>query len=297
MERANPFGSVLTAMVTPFDEELKLDPGRTRNLADYLLSNGTDALVVTGTTGEAPTLESAEKISLWRLLRQHTQAKLITGTGSYSTQATIQLSLAAQEAGADALLVVNPYYNKPDQEGLLRHFEAVANAVEIPLLLYNHPGRTGVSLETSTVCRLAQHHNIAGIKDSSGNLVFLSELRAQAPADFLIFSGDDPITLPILAIGGDGVISVSSHVAGNQVKQMVQAFAAGQLGLAQEIHFKLLALSQGLFCAPSPSPVKYALNQMGIPVGGVRLPLVELAEARQSFIRQLIEPFAQVAAR
>lgn len=286
---------VLTAMVTPFGTDLKLDAGRIRNLADHLLNSGTDILVASGTTGEAPTLEKDEKIQLWNILREHTKAPLIAGTGSYSTQTTIELSLAAQEAGVDGLLVVNPYYNKPDQAGLLRHFEAVANAVSIPILLYNHPGRTGVTLSTETVCQLAQHPNIAGIKDSSGNLVFLSEVKARVSPEFLIYSGDDPLTLPILAIGGQGVISVASHVAGPAIQSMVTAFHQGDLNRAREWHFKLLAIAQGLFCAPSPSPVKYALEQFGVPVGGVRLPLLDLDPSHYEFIKKLIAPFAQVA--
>ncbi|HEY9839115.1 MAG TPA: 4-hydroxy-tetrahydrodipicolinate synthase [Candidatus Obscuribacterales bacterium] len=293
-ERANPFGRVLTAMVTPFDAQLELDPGRVRQLADHLLANGTESLVATGTTGEAPTLEHEEKLSLWRILRAHldqngSRAKLITGTGSYSTKAAVRLSLDAQECGADALLVVNPYYNKPNQEGLLRHFEAIAEAVTIPIVLYNHPGRTGVSLETATVCKLAAHPRIVAIKDSSCNFAFLSEVRAKAPQDFLIFSGDDPLTLPILAVGGDGVISVASHVAGKQISRMVEAFFSGDIATAQQDHLRLLPLAQGLFCAPSPSPVKYALERIGISVGGVRLPLTDLDASKQQLVNELLQ--------
>ncbi len=297
-QRANPFGPVLTAMVTPFDEQLALDPGRVRHLADHLFTTGTDTLVATGTTGEAPTLEHDEKISLWRVLRDHLtqtkRGKLIVGTGSYSTQATIQLSLEAQNVGVDGLLVVNPYYNKPNQEGLLRHFEAVAEACNLPVILYNHPGRTGVSLEADTVKKLAQHPRIAGIKDSSGNLAFVSELRANCPNDFLIFSGDDPLNLPILAIGGDGVISVASHVAGIQIRQMLEAFFAARNDEALQLHLDLLPLAQGLFCAPSPAPVKHALNQLGVPVGGVRLPLTELTTTQQTQVEALLTPYQAV---
>lgn len=292
-ERAKLFGRVLTAMVTPFDGQLELDPGRVRHLADHLLATGTETLVATGTTGEAPTLDHAEKIALWRLLREHLgssgKGRLIAGTGTYNTKDTLKLSLEAQAAGADGLLVVNPFYNKPDQEGLRRHFEAVAEAVEIPVILYNHPGRTGVALETKTVVALAEHPRIAGIKDSSGNLAFLSELRMKAPDDFIIYSGDDPLTLPILAVGGDGVVSVTSHVAGQQVKQMVDSFFSGDLAMAQTLHFKLLHLSQGLFCAPSPAPVKYALAQLGVESGGVRLPLTPLSADKQTHVTDLLK--------
>lgn len=296
-QRANPFGQVLTAMVTPFDDQLALDPGRVRHLADHLMNTGTDTLVATGTTGEAPTLEHEEKLSLWRLLREHLnqtgRGKLIVGTGSYSTQATVALSQAAQSVGVDGLLVVSPYYNKPSQDGLKKHFEAVAEASEVPVILYNHPGRTGVSLEAETVRYLANHPRIAGIKDSSGNLAFVSELRAHCPDEFLIFSGDDPLTLPILAVGGDGVVSVASHIAGTQIRNMVEAYFAGRNDEARKLHLELLPLAQGLFCAPSPAPVKFALNQAGIPVGGVRLPLVDLDSSKHSFVSQLISPFVQ----
>lgn len=294
-ERAKLFGRVLTAMVTPFDGQLELDPGRVRHLADHLLATGTETLVATGTTGEAPTLDHSEKLALWRLLREHLgsresgKGRLIAGTGTYNTKDTIKLSLEAQAVGADGLLVVNPFYNKPDQEGLRRHFEAVAEAVEIPVILYNHPGRTGVALEAKTAAALAEHPRIAGIKDSSGNLAFLSELRVMAPEDFIIYSGDDPLTLPILAVGGDGVVSVTSHVAGQQVKQMVDAFFSGDLATAQALHFKLLPVSQGLFCAPSPAPVKYALAQLGVETGGVRLPLTPLGADKQKHVAELLK--------
>lgn len=280
------FGSVLTAMVTPFDKDQQLDLQRLTRLADHLLATGSQALVASGTTGESPTLKSSEKIQLFRALKQHVgpTVPVIAGTGSYDTAATIELSLAAQEAGVDGLLLVNPYYNKPNAEGLRRHFLAVAEAVQLPILLYNHPGRTGVCLGVETVVALAQHPNIVGIKDSSGDLVALSRLR-QALPEFLIYSGDDPLTLPILAIGGDGVVSVASHVAGQQLAQLVKAFQQGELQQAQRLHLQLLEICQALFCAPSPAPVKAALELLGVEVGGVRLPLVELTAAEHEHVK------------
>jgi 4-hydroxy-tetrahydrodipicolinate synthase len=285
-------GTLCTAMVTPFDKQLKLDTDRLCQLADFLLAQGSDALVAVGTTGESPTLTHAEKLTIFRTLANHIKgrAPLIAGTGSFSTAETITLSQEAQDTGVDALLVVNPYYNKPSQEGLFHHFSAVADAVDIPVILYNHPGRTGVSLSVETICRLAEKPNILAIKDSSGDLLFLSELRRQLP-EFLIYSGDDPLTLPILAIGGDGVISVASHVAGNEIKQMLKAFAQGQLSEALRLHLALLPLARALFCAPSPSPTKAALTFCDQPVGGVRLPLTELTEAEWALINTTWQAF------
>ncbi len=295
MRPNTPFlGALCTAMVTPFDNQLQLDRDRLCQLADFLLDQGSDALVAVGTTGESPTLTHAEKIEIYTTLARHLKgrAPLIAGTGSYSTAEAISLSQAAEKAGANALLVVNPYYNKPSQEGLFQHFSAVAQAVEIPMILYNHPGRTGVSLSVETVCRLADIPNIVAIKDSSGDLIFLSELRRQLP-DFVIYSGDDPLTLPILAIGGQGVISVASHVAGIEIKAMLKAFAAGQMAEAQRLHLALLPLARVLFCAPSPSPTKAALALCDMPVGGVRLPLTALTEAEAELVSQTWNTFVK----
>ncbi|MGV3527126.1 MAG: 4-hydroxy-tetrahydrodipicolinate synthase [Candidatus Sericytochromatia bacterium] len=289
-ERRPIFGKVLTAMVTPFDAELALDTQQLVRLADHLLNSGSDALVVTGTTGEAPTLDTAEKIAIYATLKQHLQgrAPLIAGTGSYDTRAAVRLAVDAEKAGVDGLLVVNPYYNKPDQEGLYRHFSSVAEAVSLPILLYNHPGRTGVHLEPGTVQRLAADRRIAGIKDSSGNLTYLSELRRSLPADFVIYSGDDPLALSTLAVGGDGVISVASHLIGRQLQRMIAAFEAGQNAEATRLHLEALPLMQALFSAPSPAPVKAALNALGHAVGGVRLPLVEMAPPARAALLALL---------
>lgn len=272
-------------MVTPFDSQLNLDRDRLCQLADFLLAQGSDALVAVGTTGESPTLTHAEKVEIYQTLAQHLKgrAPLIAGTGSYSTAEAVSLSQAAEQAGANALLVVNPYYNKPSQEGLYQHFSAVAQAVDIPVILYNHPGRTGVALSVETVCRLAEQANIVAIKDSSGDLIFLSELRRRLP-ELVIYSGDDPLTLPILAIGGQGVISVASHVAGREIKAMLQAFASGQQEEALRLHLALLPLARVLFCAPSPSPTKAALALCDMPVGGVRLPLTALTESEADLV-------------
>jgi 4-hydroxy-tetrahydrodipicolinate synthase len=294
--RPNPFGAVCTAMITPFDAHGAVDVPGLQTLADYLLTHGTNAIVATGTTGESPTLSDTEKLLVLRTLKTHLgkRAPLIAGTGSNATHHTLELSRAAQEIGVDGLLVVNPYYNKPSQAGLFQHFSAVAAAVDIPVILYNHPGRTGVCLSIETICALvAAHANIVAIKDSSGDLGYLTELRAKAPDSFLIFSGDDPLTLPILSLGGDGVISVASHVAGPEIAAMMHAWQQGNIALAQRYHLELYGLSKALFCAPSPAPTKAALALNHLPAGGVRLPLTPLETAHQQQVEAALAQLAQ----
>jgi 4-hydroxy-tetrahydrodipicolinate synthase len=287
-----------TAMVTPFDQQGRLQREGLCRLADFLLAQGSDALVATGTTGESPTLSTPEKIEIYTLLAGHLKgrAPLIAGTGSYATAESIELSRAAQAAGVDALLVVNPYYNKPSQEGLYHHFSAIAAAVELPIILYNHPGRTGVALSVETVCRLAEHSNIVAIKDSSGDLVFLAEVARRCP-ELLLYSGDDPLNLPILALGGHGLISVLSHIAGPELQHMLTAFAAGDLATARHLHLNLLPLARALFSAPSPAPVKAALAWCEQPVGGVRLPLTALTPDETEALRAVWQDFLQTFRR
>jgi 4-hydroxy-tetrahydrodipicolinate synthase len=283
-------------MITPFDADGAVDLAGLKTLADYLLAHGTNTIVATGTTGESPTLSDTEKLLVLRTLKAHLgqRVPLIAGTGSNATHPTVELSRAAQEIGVDGLLIVNPYYNKPSQTGLYQHFSAVAQAVDIPVILYNHPGRTGVCLSVDTVCALvAAHPNIIAIKDSSGDLAYLTELRAKAPEHFLIFSGDDPLNLPILSLGGDGVISVASHVAGPEIAAMVQAWRQGKIALAQRYHLGLCGLSKALFCAPSPAPTKAALAYQGLPAGGVRLPLTPLEPAHQQHFEAALALLAQ----
>ena len=284
------FGPVLTAMVTPFDKNLNVDFKRLGELALRLLDSGTTGIVVAGTTGESPTLSREEKLDVFRAVREIVgkRAPVIAGTGSYSTQEAVKLSMEAEEIGVDALLVVNPYYNKPSQEGLYQHFKTVAESVNIPVILYNHPGRTGVSIDPSTLKKLSAVPNIVGVKDSSGSLTLISEYQMATPDDFMIYSGDDPITLPMLSLGCTGVISVTSHIAGEYVNKMVTAFFKGDMETAKSIHYKLYDLSKVLFCAPSPAPTKAALAMVGFPVGGVRLPLIEVNEAEYAKIKDVV---------
>ncbi len=270
------FGRLLTAMVTPFDDNLNIDYGRLDTLIEHLISTGTTTLVVSGTTGESPTLTHEEKLDLFKYVveRAAGRVKVVAGTSSNSTQASVSLSQAAEAAGVDGLLLVVPYYNKPSQEGMYQHFKAIAESVKIPCILYNIPGRTGVNMTSGTTLRLAEIDNIVATKESSGDFNQISEITAAAPQDFKVYSGDDYLTLPMLSIGAYGIVSVASHVVGSEMTEMIHAFVAGRVEEASALHAKLLPIFQGLFLSTNPTLVKEALNMSGIPVGGVRLPLV-----------------------
>ncbi len=280
---APPFGPLLTAMATPFGPHGELDLPQAEALVNHLIQNASTGLVITGTTGESPTLTAHEKLDLYRAAKTASagRAKIIANTGDNETAFSIELSRQAQDIGVDALLLVVPYYNRPSQEGLFQHFKAIAQAVELPCLLYNVPARTARNLEPSTVARLAELPNIIGIKEASGDLTQVAEIRASTPDDFWIYSGNDNDTFPMLSLGGCGVISVASHIAGPQLSEMMSAFWSGDLKRALELHLKLLPLVNALFPAssPSPAPVKAGLALQGFSCGGLRLPLVE-AEPR-----------------
>jgi 4-hydroxy-tetrahydrodipicolinate synthase len=285
---APPFGRVVTAMVTPFTGDGAVDYARARALAVALIESGSDALVVCGTTGEAPTLTREEKLRLVREVREALagRGQVIAGTGTYSTAESVELSREAERAGADGLLLVVPYYNKPTQEGLYRHFRAIAEAVSIPCVLYNVPSRTVANLTAETTIRLSEVPNIVGVKEASGDLEQIGRIIRGAAPGFTVWSGNDQDTLPILAIGGYGVVSVISHLVGRQVAEMIDAFVHGDTARAGEIHLRLLPLVKAMFLVANPIPVKYALNQVGFPVGGLRLPLCEPDEATARAIRE-----------
>ncbi|MBF2612510.1 4-hydroxy-tetrahydrodipicolinate synthase [Listeria welshimeri] len=286
-------GKVITAMVTPIHPEKdKVCKKRIHHLVNHLIANGSDGLVVAGTTGESPTLSHDEKIKLFRQVIETNagRAKLIAGTGSNNTAETIAFTKEVAELGGiDAALVVAPYYNKPNQDGLYAHFVAVAEASDLPVVIYNIPGRSVVNIEPETIIRLAKLPNIVGVKESSGNLDNISKIIAETPEDFLVYSGDDSLTLPILAVGGDGVISVASHVVGKEMQEMIQAFARGEVQKAASIHRSLLPIMNGLFAVPNPAPTKYLLNQQGISVGPVRLPLVDLNAEEGTKLQAILE--------
>jgi len=273
---AGRFGAVVTAMVTPFHEDHSLDLDRAQTLADHLLDNGSDALVVAGSTGESPTLAHREKVELFKAVIEASRGRgrVLCGTGTYNTAETVELSREAEEAGADGLLLVTPYYNKPPQRGLLEHFSVVARAVSIPLIAYNIPGRTGIRIEHDTLLQMAEVPNIVGVKDSTGDFQAISRLISEAPPDFEVYSGDDWATFGYLCLGAVGVVSVAAHLVGERIRQMIDLILAGDIPAARKIHEELTPLFNALFITSNPIPVKTALDLVGRPVGPPRLPLV-----------------------
>ncbi|MGH7904409.1 MAG: 4-hydroxy-tetrahydrodipicolinate synthase [Candidatus Dormibacteraceae bacterium] len=272
-------GRLLTAMVTPFRADGSLDYESASRLARILVADGSDGVVVCGTTGESPTLTDPEKLELTRRVKAAIpEQTVITGTGGNDTRHSIELSKAAIDAGADGLLCVVPYYNKPTQEGIFRHFAAIANAVAAPIVMYNIPGRTGVNMSAETALRCAEIPNIAGVKEASANIDQMGLICAGRPAAFRVWSGDDGFTLPLLAIGGHGVICVVSHLAGGAMRAMIEAHLGGEPATAGALHGHLLPLITALMTvASNPIPVKSALNRLGFPAGPFRLPLTEMA--------------------
>jgi 4-hydroxy-tetrahydrodipicolinate synthase len=284
-EETRAFGRLLTAMVTPFTSSGDVDYGQAQRLAVALLDSGSEGMVVAGTTGEAPTLAAREKVDLFRAVKEAagSRGSVLAGTGTYNTAESIELSREAERAGADGLLLTVPYYNKPTQEGLYRHFEAIAAATHLPCVLYNIPGRTSVNMAPETIVRAAGIPNIVGVKQATPNLAEAAQIIDGAGPDFRVWSGDDELTLPLLAIGGYGVISVTSHIAGRAFKGMIEAYLAGHVDEAAAIHRRLLPLMTALMTvATNPIPVKHALNKLGFAAGGVRLPLWDLDEAQSA---------------
>ncbi len=281
------FGNVVTAMVTPFDAQGEIDFDKTDRLVEYLLDNGSDGLVVGGTTGESPTLTKEEKVSLFRHVAETVNGRVpvIAGTGSNDTAASIALTKEAESVGADGIMLVVPYYNKPNPEGLYRHFEAVANAANLPVMLYNVPGRTAVKMDADTIIRLSKLENVVSVKEASGDLDQVSKIIEQTAEDFSVYCGEDSITLPMLSLGANGVVSVASHIAGSKIQDMVHAYRSGDVRKAASIHRKLLPLMNVLFDQPSPAPVKTGLNMKGIDVGHVRLPLVGLTDLEKESLK------------
>jgi len=275
-------GRLLTAMVTPFDDRGEVDYPQACRLAKALLDSGSDGVVVSGTTGEAPTLSREEKLRLFAEVKQAVDGRgvVISGTGTYSTAESIELSKEAEKAGVDGLLLTVPYYNRPTPEGIFRHFEAIAHSTKLPCILYNIPGRTGTNMTVETTLRLSRVPNIVGVKEASGNLDQIARIVDGAPEGFRVWSGNDGDTLLVLAVGGYGVICVLSHLTGLQMKQLIESYLAGRTEEAAKLHRRLLILNNALMTlASNPIPIKYALNQIGFRVGPPRLPLVEPDEA------------------
>ncbi len=282
---------VLTAMVTPFKADGSVDYKKASELAQYLADNGSDGLVVHGTTGESPTLTHEEEYELYRIVKKAVggKVKIIAGTGSNSTATSIKSTKEAEKIGVNGIMIVVPYYNKPSQEGMYQHFSAVAASTKLPIIIYNIQGRTGVNMTADTVARLAKIKNIVGIKEASGMLDQVAEIRAKTPKDFVIYSGDDDKTLDVMKRGGYGVISVASHIAGKEIKKMCEAFHAGRLDEAERINQKLSPLFKVLFITSNPTPVKTALAMIGRPVGGLRLPLIETNDSEKEQIRKVLK--------
>lgn len=287
------FGRVLTAMVTPFDSEGKLDLEAAQSLAQYLVQNGTDGLVVAGTTGESPTLSKDEKLELFRAVKEAVgkDVPVLGGTGSYNTAESVVLSQKAEQTGIDGLLTVVPYYNKPTQEGLYQHFKEIAQHTSLPIMLYNIPSRTGRNMTAETIARLAEIDNIVAIKESTGDMEQMTEIRRRTPDDFLIYSGDDAMTLPMLALGACGVVSVASHLVGTRIKAMIDAFESGSVQEALQIHLELYPLFKSMFITTNPIPVKTALAMLGHKVGGFRLPLVEATPEEKKNIEKVLRDY------
>jgi 4-hydroxy-tetrahydrodipicolinate synthase len=271
-------GRLLTAMVTPFDDKGEVDYAQAKRLAAALLDSGSDGMVLGGTTGETPTLSHEEKLRLFAEVKAVADGRgvVVAGTGNYNTAESIELSREAEKVGVDALLLTVPYYNRPPQEGLFRHFQAIAKSTGLPCILYNIPGRTATNMTAETTIRLSAIPNIVGVKEASGNFGQIAAIIQGADEGFRVWSGNDGDTLPILALGGYGVICVISHLAGLQMRQLIESFLAGRTEEASQIHRRLLPLNNALMTlSVNPIPIKYALNQVGFRVGPPRLPLVE----------------------
>jgi len=286
-------GRLLTAMVTPFDDRGRVDYEQAKKLALALLDSGSEGLVVVGTTGESPTLIREEEMRLFAEVKSAVgeRGSVIAGTGSNSTAEALEATKGAERIGVDACLLVVPYYNKPTQEGLYQHFKTIAQGTNLPCIPYNVPSRTVTSLSAETVIKLSHIDNIIGVKEASGNLGEISKIISEAREDFLVWSGNDSDTLPILALGGYGVISVASHLVGNQIKEMIDSFTSGKMDKAASIHRHLLPLVNALFIVTNPIPIKYALNHVGFNVGKPRLPLTELDEKSAAVIKDTLKNY------
>ena len=287
-------GEVITAMVTPMNEKREIDYNKVESLTHHLMNNGSDSVLVCGTTGESPTLTHEEENELISTVKRAAanKVKVIAGVGSNCTETAVKASKWAEKEEVDAILSVVPYYNKPNQRGMIEHFSAVAEAVKLPVILYNIPSRTGVTMSPSTVAYLANtYDNIVAVKQSCPDMDLVSEMRMICPDDFVIYSGDDSLTLPMLSLGAHGVISVASHIFGAEIKSMIRNFKTGEPLAARNMHKKLFPVFKKLFMAPNPVPVKSALAHKGLIEEYVRRPLVELSEDEKIILYSAIDGF------
>lgn len=281
------FGRLMTAMVSPFDNDLEINLKETEKLVNHLINQGTDTIVVAGTTGESPTLSNEEKILLFTKVVEFAKgrAKVIAGTGTNNTKTSIELTKRAEQTGVDGIMLVTPYYNKPSQEGLYYHFNTIANETKLPVMIYNIPSRAGINVSAETIIKLSKTSNIFSVKEASGDIVQMSEIIKNTDDDFLLYSGDDKFNLPVLAIGGYGSVSVASHVCGLEIKNMIEHFFNGETKLASQLHLKLISIFEGIFITSNPSPIKELLNQIGLNVGSVRPPLMKVSDEQALFLR------------
>ncbi len=285
-------GEVITAMVTPFNKDLTINFDDLEKLTQHLIDNGSDAVLVAGTTGESPTLTHEEELEILKVVKNVVQnkAKLFVGAGSNCTKTAIEQSKKVEKIGVDAILTVVPYYNKPSQAGLISHFTQIAQNVNLPILLYNIPGRTGINMLPATIATIAEKNpNIFGVKQSNGDLDQVSEIIAQSPSDFSVFSGDDSLTLPMMSLGAKGVVSVASHIIGKEIKQMIRLFKLGKVNEATALHLKLYPIFKKIFMAPNPTPIKAALAKKGFISDIVRSPLVTLTEEQKSELFSVLQ--------
>ncbi len=286
------FGKLITAMITPFGNNNKINYQKVSEMAEYLVENGSEGIVVAGTTGESPSLTFQEKLDLFKNVKNKigNRAKIIAGTGSNSTDSSIELSIRAAETGIDGIMLVTPYYNKPTQKGLKEHFKVIAESVpNIPIMLYNVPGRTGSNLLSETVIELSQTANIVAVKEASGNLNQIANIIRETGEDFSLYSGNDDETLPILALGGKGVVSVASHIVGKKIAEMIETFWSGDIKKASKIHRDLLPVFEALFISSNPLPVKAALKLLGYDNGRHRLPLCELEPEKMIKLKEVLQ--------
>lgn len=284
-------------VITPFKDDFSVDVPGLRTLVDYCIEDQkADAIVPVGTTGESPTLSHEEHIEVIRVVFEQTRGRVpvIAGTGSNSTKEAIELTRAAAEVGVDGSLQVSPYYNRPSQAGIIQHFQAVAASTALPLILYNIPGRTGRNIDPPTIVQLAQVDNIVGLKDAAGDLIQTMAIIKDRPGGFAVYSGEDALTFPMLALGGEGVIAASAHVVGLDMGEMCRLAFERKFEEARAIHFRVLEIINALFCEPNPVPVKQALTWMGLPAGPVRLPLVGMSEAGRKTLRAALDHLGKI---
>lgn len=278
------FGQLITAMITPFTEDNQIDWNHLSGIIEHLIDTGTDSIVVVGTTGESPTLTHQEKIDLYRFTVDQVagRVKVIAGTGGNNTAQSIELSKEAEKCGVDGLLLVVPFYNKPSQEGLYQHFSAIAKETKLPIMLYNIPGRTGINMSIDTMEQLSKIENIVAIKESSGDIEQITQVISAVKENAVVYSGDDSLLLPVLSVGGAGIVSVASHIVGTQMKELIEAYQNGNPKRAAEINQQLYPVFKGLFITSNPVPLKYVLSQKNFCKPNVRLPLVEMNEEQKS---------------